>query len=270
MTYIEDLQSMATSIDILTPEEQNQYFQGIYEKKYGPDNIYIPLYVKTAESVFAAVRKGLAFTPDEFTGDLAALKQMHDNVYLFSGCKSVRQARDLQRLILDESGYLKPWRRFLQEAVQVHEVYNVNYLAAERQAAFTTAQAASQWKEIEQTKEMFPYLEYVTKEDGHVRQSHRLLNGIVRKVDDPFWDTHYPQVDWGCRCDVMRLTEEEGRSTPKKKIDTKKIANVPNPVFAFNPGKTNQVFGPKHPYFKELRKYPYLKELIPEMQINTL
>lgn len=215
---------MDTFIDLLTPEEKEEYFRGVYGRKYGPDDIYIPLYVNTAASIFASVRKGMSFDLDTFTGDLDVLRSMHENVYLFSACKSVRQARDMQRLILDEEGYLKPFHRYVMEVEELYTVYNVNYLAAERNAAFSMAQSARQWDEIQQSKELYPYLEYVTKEDGHVRQSHNKLNLIIRPVDDAFWDTHYPPIDWGCRCDVFRVTKEEGLSTPKKKIDTQKIS----------------------------------------------
>lgn len=70
-----------------------------------------------------------------------------------------------------------------------------------------------------QMKSTKPYLKYCTKQDALVRDKHRAFNGIVLPKDDPFWDTHYPHVsmhDYGCRCYVLALGENEvkGLKTP--------------------------------------------------------
>lgn len=63
-----------------------------------------------------------------------------------------------------------------------------------------------------QMKSTKPYFKYCTKQDSHVRDKHRVFDGIVLPKDDPFWDTHYPHVnmhDYGCRCEVINLGESE-------------------------------------------------------------
>ncbi|WP_257935811.1 phage Mu protein F-like protein [Campylobacter lari] len=70
-----------------------------------------------------------------------------------------------------------------------------------------------------QMKSTKPYLKYCTKQDALVRDKHRAFDGIVLPKDDPFWDTHYPDVsmhDYGCRCYVLALGENEvkGLKTP--------------------------------------------------------
>lgn len=69
----------------------------------------------------------------------------------------------------------------------------------------------------------FPYAEYVTAGDHGVRDSHAALNGLILPVDSPFWDTHTPPWEWGCRCekiprtaaDVGRISAEESRRPPE-------------------------------------------------------
>jgi SPP1 gp7 family putative phage head morphogenesis protein len=81
--------------------------------------------------------------------------------------------------------------------------------AAERRAELllrthcTQAYSASQWRVMQRQKDVFPYWQYVTMEDDHVRPEHAALDQIVLPADDPFWEAHYPPWDWGCRCQVI-------------------------------------------------------------------
>lgn len=54
-----------------------------------------------------------------------------------------------------------------------------------------------------------PYWQYFTVGDANVRPEHKALDGKVLPADDPFWKTHYPPWDFGCRCIVVAITAEE-------------------------------------------------------------
>lgn len=71
-----------------------------------------------------------------------------------------------------------------------------------------TARAAAHWENIKKEKDVFPYLMYETMRDGSVRPSHKTLDGMILPADDPFWKTHYPPWDWGCRCTVIQIDKE--------------------------------------------------------------
>ncbi len=119
---------------------------------------------------------------------------------------------------------------------------NPYHLRTNFQQAIKSARASAEWKDIQDTKEIFPYLRYVTMQDDAVRDEHRALDGIVRHVDDPFWDEYYPPNGWGCRCGKEQLTEEEANGDPGLKRDVPPDSNVKE-EFKRNVGKDNSLFG---------------------------
>ncbi len=48
--------------------------------------------------------------------------------------------------------------------------------------------------------ELLPNYEYVAEMDDSTRMDHAKLNGLVLPKNDPFWKTHFPPWDFGCRC----------------------------------------------------------------------
>lgn len=51
------------------------------------------------------------------------------------------------------------------------------------------------------------HFKYIATKDAHVRDEHLALNGLVLPKDDPFWQDHFPPWDWGCRCQVVEMSQ---------------------------------------------------------------
>ena len=165
-----------------------------------------------------------------------------DNLFRFSVAKTYQQLVEMQSFLVDDEGKLRPFTEFKAKVDGVHEKYNQRYLEVEYNTAKRSGQAARQWQEIQEEKDLFPNLIYRTVGDDRVRKSHVELDGIIKPVDDVFWDTYYPPNDHGCRCAV--------KSTEKSPVGGGKPPVI-NEAFQNNVGKTNQVFKEDaHPYFR--------------------
>ncbi len=82
-----------------------------------------------------------------------------------------------------------------------------------------TAYAAGHWAQIQQTKVDAPYLMYDAVHDERTRPEHAAWDGLVLPADDPWWQTHYPPNDWGCRCGTIQLSGDQLGSVGKEAPD---------------------------------------------------
>lgn len=68
---------------------------------------------------------------------------------------------------------------------------------------------AAAYREMDEQRDLFPFWQYQSLGDGRVRESHAALDGIVLPAGSSFWQTHFPPWEWGCRCQVIPLSEED-------------------------------------------------------------
>jgi SPP1 gp7 family putative phage head morphogenesis protein len=74
-----------------------------------------------------------------------------------------------------------------------------------------TAYGAGRYAKQQASGRLLPYWQYLTVGDDRVRPSHAVLNGLIFRKDDPFWEENYPPNGFRCRCAVRALTEGEVR-----------------------------------------------------------
>lgn len=56
----------------------------------------------------------------------------------------------------------------------------------------------------------WPHFQYFSRRDGRERRSHYELHGTILPKDDPFWRTHTPPWDFGCRCWIEDADSDDG------------------------------------------------------------
>lgn len=217
----------------------------LFNGRLKPTDLHKGLVDKTYKELETAAKAGFGA---KFTTDGTGIK-IQNHLFRFSVAKTYQQLEQMHSYLVDDKGKLVSYAQFEKKVMEVHETFNRTYLQAEHQTAKRSGQAARQWAEYQADKDLFPNLEYIIIGDDRVREEHERLGGIIRPVDDVFWDKHYPPNGYRCRCSA-RPTDKQATGKPPK-IDI-------HPAFQTNVGKTGKVFSENgHPYFtmgKEAKK----------------
>jgi SPP1 gp7 family putative phage head morphogenesis protein len=202
------------------------------------------------EELEKATVEGLGKTYDEEDDKVpndkkATARKVKGNVYRFAAAKNYAENVEMSNALLDEDGKMRSWTDFKKEVEKINETFNRNYLQAEYQTARRSGQAIRQWEEFQENADLFPNLEYRTVGDQRVRDDHDDLDGIIKPLDDPFWDQWYPPNGFRCRCGVRQTESEPTKGTVK---------TSPDKGFKQHVGKTLEVFNEEHPAFVSLPK----------------
>lgn len=200
--------------------------------------------------------------PNELT---FALK---NDIFYFSGFKSFQQLNEVSSLLRDEkTGGFKSFERFKTDVLKIDNTYNRNYLNAEYNFAVSSCQMAVKWQDFEQNADEYN-LQYRTAGDDKVRADHQALNGTTLPIDDPFWNSFLPPLDWNCRCTVVEVLKNKYKiSDSQLSIERGKSAtSLPRQkIFRFNSGKELKIFPLKHPYYKTYET-DLIKKIIKRLQ----
>ena len=168
---------------------------------------------------------------------------MRENIVLFSGAKTFNYVISTEAL-LRQNGQLITPKEFKELASQNFQLYNKTWLQTEYETALKQASNLKDWQEFQANKSDFPLLEFRTVGDQRVSEACRMKNGIVKRVDDPFWKSHSPMTHYGCRCELYPL-----------QLNEKSITGIPKGLpkndlgFRENIRETGRIFDKTHPYF---------------------
>lgn len=137
-----------------------------------------------------------------------------------------------------------------------------------------TAYSVGRYREMMEVKDSRPFWRYSAVNDSRTRPTHAAMHGKVFRYDNPFWDKWYPLNGFRCRCGVTTLSQWEidrDGLTVEEKDPTGKLIEpidpatgqklparllMPDPGFAYNPGKAQ--WGQRLPEgeFKRLQSAP--------------
>jgi len=158
----------------------------------------VPLVANILEQqVYSGFGKNLTAV-DFTTPDAKMLFRLTRDVWQFASAKNYQQLRDMTLALRDENGKLRSFGDFKAEAAKINDKFNKTWLRTEYNFAVNSATMASRWNEFQKNANDMPYLQYQTVGDKRVRPEHAKLNNIIRKIDDDFWKTHFPPLNWNC------------------------------------------------------------------------
>lgn len=190
--------------------------------------------------------------------NFAFAQKLRRNTTRFAGFKTAAQTRTIQKS--------KPERYPI-----INNAYNNNWLRTEYVYTVRSARSAEKWQKYLQDADIYPYLEYMPSLSAVKRSEHVRLYGIIKHINDKFWDKWYPPSDWGCKCSVQQ------RRTDKNSNPVPDDITLPKKNMCNNPGKTGQIFTDDHPMIKAVsnerkekieKQYQYLERK--KMRVEAL
>jgi hypothetical protein len=215
------------------------------------------LFNTTAKKLTEAFAK--PFKVDFEQIDYKKLDHIKQNIFLFSGAKTIEEFNKINELLIDPTtGQKRPYHQFKKEVLKINQLYNKRYLKTEYDAAVAVGSEISKWNRYTDGGiNMDVLLEYVTVGDPRVRKDHQILDGIIQPANSKFWQEYAPIKSWNCRCTISKVLNGKPTKIPKD-------LPLVQPVFKGNAFTDGKIFSYNvHNYFKNLK--PEEKKLLEQV-----
>jgi SPP1 gp7 family putative phage head morphogenesis protein len=242
---------MKTPKILYTNKQIESLFKGIFAGGIDLYNLPKNLYNQTAKVLNSAVEIGFGEV------DNALLKELKNNIYMFSAAKTFRQVKEMQSMLYEDNKKLD-YKVFRDRVKSTYSKFNEAYLESEYVTALTSANNALNYREAIADKKLFTQLRYVAINDAYTSEICKRLSGTVANTDDKIWHTCSPPNHFNCRCHLEKIDkyEELKPDSASKLSEVKEFAESKmQPVFKNNSGITNKIFDKSHPYFSVPKKY---------------
>ncbi|MFH2000266.1 MAG: phage minor head protein, partial [Planctomycetota bacterium] len=185
---------------------------------------------KTADYIDQPFDLAIAFfrnkvkLPTERWDDL--WKGMHSRAFVVAGAMKNELLEDLHAAVdkgIAQGTTLAQFRKDFDALVSKHGwsykggrkwrsaiIFNTN---------LSVAYSSGHYQSMQDVKKTRPYWRYVPSSSKEPRTDHMRWYNLILPADDPFWDTHYPPNDWGCKCGVTKHSGREVERLKQKYAD---------------------------------------------------
>lgn len=167
--------------------------------------------VKFIEAIAYALNRNVVL-PDNYYNVMTPIQRQQ--AVSIAGLGQTEQIKHVMGLVNDQLDSGGTFADF-QNAVKKGDI-DINLPRHRLDNIFRTniqgAYGRGRWYQQQQNKDERPYLMRDGINDSRQRPAHRILDGIIRPIDDPFWDIHYAPDDFKCRCHMRSLTKEQAEA----------------------------------------------------------
>lgn len=167
--------------------------------------------VKFIEAIAYALNRDVVL-PDEYYNVMTPIQRQQ--AVSIAGLAQTEQIKHVMGLVNEQLVDGGTFADF-QKAVKAGDI-DINLPKHRLDNIFRTniqgAYGRGRWYQQQANKAERPYLMRDGINDSRQRPAHRILDGIIRPIDDPFWDTHTAPDAFRCRCVMRSLTKEQAQA----------------------------------------------------------
>lgn len=156
---------------------------------------------------------------DEYYNEMTALQRQ--TAISIKGLASLEQIRHIvdavNKAVANGESFDEFKKRVSETDVELPTHRLDNIYRTNLQSAYNRGR----YYEQQRNKAKRPYLMYSAVNDSRTRPEHRARHGIIRHINDPFWERNYPPLGFRCRCKTKAITKEQMNErglTPKKEL----------------------------------------------------
>lgn len=129
------------------------------------------------------------------------------------------------RKVLEEGSTLEDFKQAAQEILKKAGLsQNGHYLETVFRTNIQSAYSAGNWKQQYESRERFPYLQYIITKDINTSDICLTFADRIYRYDSDFWKKYYPPNHFRCRATTISLSSDEikesGLSISRKMIDS--------------------------------------------------
>jgi SPP1 gp7 family putative phage head morphogenesis protein len=164
------------------------------------------------EAIASMEKRGIVL-PDKYYGELQRIERQL--AFSIAGVTSIDKLQNVLNSLTDKlskGATFQEWQKDIRvqdldlPRHRLDTIYRTNLQATTNRG---------RWEQFQQTKNTRKYLMYDAVNDSRTRPTHKAMDGIIRPIDDPFWQTHYPSNGYRCRCRAISLTEKQANDRSK-------------------------------------------------------
>lgn len=245
MTYTELQKGLNNILEEIIEQMYNDNYKGVYLQ-----DIYIDMRTYLNEYIDKNF-------PSSINTELN--KKLKSNVERFLAGKNYQQWKYMDSLLFDKNGFKVPFNDFKINSKNINKLYNDTWFKTENNFIGNSINVAKRLDTYSKLDNKKYALKYIATSDELTRDSHRALNGVIKPIGDPFWNTHMPPWDYNCRCSVVAvklstLSPNYIQDT-EEKIQKSKVFNDKLPQgLNQNVYSSGKFFNDNHPYISDTNK----------------
>jgi SPP1 gp7 family putative phage head morphogenesis protein len=233
----------------------DDYIKSVYDLKTKSGDVHPEMFRETYERLKNSAELGFGkrFTDFSDLKEFELFQKTGMNLSRFSAHRMESMNQALIAELYDANGAKLSKADFDLRAKKIVRRYN-QYLKTETMTARRRANIADKWQEFERRADIYPNVKFVTMQDDLVRDTHKVLHGIIRPINDPFWKTHRPPLAWNCRCNVVQ-TDKAATVVPADISEAIIQKGFEGDVMQ------GEIWSEKHPYYANIKDPSVLESL---------